>query len=263
MITALNTGIVFFPLVNPDGVRHDQTTDSLWRKNRNPASSDGSPQSVGVDINRNYDFLWDFRTKFDPAVTGTSTLASDNPRLETFHGTGPFSEPETRNAAWILDQFPRLRWYMDIHSAAGQILYNWGDDENQSDDPGMSFLDPRWDGRRGVRQCRRLPGVDLRGGRRRGRAGRGPAGRGAMRAVGGRSFMPVRRSVSSRPRAPATTTRSAGSRPGPELNKTYGYTMEFGYPRNFYPTIMEFHQNVLDVGAGLMEFCLAASDAGL
>ena len=49
--TALNTGIVF----NPDGVRYDQATDSLWRKNRNPASSDGTLRSIGVDINRNYD----------------------------------------------------------------------------------------------------------------------------------------------------------------------------------------------------------------
>ena len=43
VIKALNTGIVFFPLVNPDGVRYDQATDSLWRKNRNPASGDGTP----------------------------------------------------------------------------------------------------------------------------------------------------------------------------------------------------------------------------
>ncbi|MBP1689037.1 MAG: hypothetical protein H6Q33_5180, partial [Deltaproteobacteria bacterium] len=38
---------------------------------------------------------------------------------------------------------------------------------------------------------------------------------------------------------------------------------EFGYATNFYPTLTEFHQNVKDTGAGLMEFCLAASDAGL
>ena len=98
VITALNTGIVFFPLVNPDGLRHDQATDSLWRKNRNPASSDGTPQSVGVDINRNYDFLWDFRTKFHPAVTGSSSLASDNPRLGT--STAPGRSPSPRRATW-------------------------------------------------------------------------------------------------------------------------------------------------------------------
>ena len=190
MIKALNTGIVFFPLVNPDGVRYDQATDSLWRKNRNPANGDGTPRSIGVDINRNYDFLWDFRSQFDPSVVNSSSLASDNPRLETYHGPAPFSEPETRNVKWILDQFPRLRWYMDIHSAAGDILYNWGDDDNQSVDPSMSFLDPRWDGRRGV-----VTIDDYREwiSDRDGAAARGVARRvaGAMRAVGGRSFNPL------------------------------------------------------------------------
>ena len=39
--------------------------------------------------------------------------------------------------------------------------------------------------------------------------------------------------------------------------------MEFGYPTNFYPTLPEYHANLKDTGAGLMEFCLAASDGGL
>lgn len=262
VITALNTGIVFFPLVNPDGVRHDQATDSLWRKNRNPADSDGSPQSVGVDINRNYDFLWDFRIHFDPTVVGSSSLASDDPRAETFHGRSPFSEPETRNVAWILDQFPRLRWYTDIHSAAGQVLYNWGDDNNQSHDPAMTFLDPRWDGHRGV------PNVeDYREWitEEDGAAARGVARQvaAAMRSVGGRSFLPVQAVGLYATSGASDDYVFSRSQAHPELNKTYGYTMEFGYPTNFYPTIPEFHQKVLDVGAGLMEFCLAADRVGL
>ena len=262
VIKALNTGIVFFPLVNPDGVRYDQATDSLWRKNRNPANGDGTQRSIGVDINRNYDFLWDFRSHFDPSVVNSSSLASDNPRLETYHGPTPFSEPETRNVKWILDQFPRLRWYMDIHSAAGDILYNWGDDDNQSSDPSMSFLDPRWDGKRGV-----VTIDDYREwiSDRDGAAARGVARRvaGAMRAVGGRSFNPLQ-AVGLYPTSGASDDYAFSRfQADPNINKTYGYTMEFGYPTNFYPTIPEFHQNVVDVGAGLMEFCLAATDVGL
>src|SRR5215213_3617201 len=69
VIKALSTGIVFFPLVNPDGVRYDQKTDSLWRKNRNPAdATPGNDATIGIDINRNYDFLWDFRRHFDPTA---------------------------------------------------------------------------------------------------------------------------------------------------------------------------------------------------
>jgi hypothetical protein len=39
--------------------------------------------------------------------------------------------------------------------------------------------------------------------------------------------------------------------------------MEFSYPQNFYPTTAEHLTNIIDVGAGLMEFCLAATDYGL
>src|SRR5262249_33689530 len=95
-------------------------------------------------------FLWDFRRHFDPAATAAISLASDKPIHETYHGRYAFSEPETRNVAWVFDQFPRIRWYMDIHSAAGDFLFNWGDDDDQLNDPSMQFLNPAWDGKRGI-----------------------------------------------------------------------------------------------------------------
>lgn len=45
-----------------------------------------------------------------------------------------------------------------------------------------------------------------------------------------------------------------------------GYSETFRpelYDTNFYPTLAEFQENILDTGAGLMEFCLAAADIGL
>ena len=151
VLRALSTGIVFFPLVNPDGVRFDQATNSLWRKNRNTASAiPGDELSIGVDINRNYDFLWDYRRHFNASVANSSSLASDDPREPTFHGTSSFSEPESRNVAWVFDEFPNIRWYVDIHSALGDMLYPWGDDDNQASDPGQTFRNPVWDGKRGI-----------------------------------------------------------------------------------------------------------------
>jgi hypothetical protein len=47
------------------------------------------------------------------------------------------------------------------------------------------------------------------------------------------------------------------------LNKVYGYTLEFGYPTNFYPTAEEYVANILDTNAGFMEFILAANGIGL
>jgi len=141
--------VVIFPLVNPDGLdysqNHDATSVSGWRKNRNPESSGGQPDGVGVDINRNFDFLWDFQTKLgrgDPVV-------SDVPKDPEFHGTAPFSEPESRNLRWLLDATPGTQWFIDLHACAPAILYTWGDDENQSDHPKKNFRNASWDGKRG------------------------------------------------------------------------------------------------------------------
>lgn len=99
--TALSAGIVFIPLSNPDGVAYDQSTNSCWRKNRNPASGTGS--SAGIDLNRNFDFLWDFTTAFASSVQ--SSVGSTRPSSETFHGTEPFSEPETKSVKWIVSTY--------------------------------------------------------------------------------------------------------------------------------------------------------------
>ena len=66
VLKALKTGIVFFPLVNPDGVRYDQKTDSLWRKNRNPA--DATPGIRRHDRSRHQSQLR-FPLGFPPALS--------------------------------------------------------------------------------------------------------------------------------------------------------------------------------------------------
>jgi murein tripeptide amidase MpaA len=142
--SVLAAGIVFFPLVNPDGVAYDQSSGSLWRKNRNTRSGT-SGGSIGVDINRNFNFLWDFRKYFDPSTAPAST----SPSSEAFYGSAAASESETKNHVSVYDSFPKIRWFMDIHSAAGDILYNWGDDELQSTSTTMNFLNPAYDGKRG------------------------------------------------------------------------------------------------------------------
>ena len=105
---ALATGIVFVPLSNPDGVAYDQATHSCWRKNRNPASATpGDDLSIGIDLNRNFDFLWDFPTLFEPSVA--PNVASNDPSSQAFHGTSPFSEPETKSIKWVMDTFSEVR----------------------------------------------------------------------------------------------------------------------------------------------------------
>jgi murein tripeptide amidase MpaA len=146
-----NVNVVVFPCVNPDGRAYDQQRpDRLWRKNRSPAAAGGDPARVGVDVNRNHPFLWDFPTKFSTqAVLGIGTVASDSPGDPLYHGPAPASEPEARNIHWLLDRYRFTRWHLDIHSFAGTVMFPWGDDENQSYDSQFNFRNPTWDGRRG------------------------------------------------------------------------------------------------------------------
>src|SRR5262249_40444501 len=60
ILTIVDTLDIFvFPQANPDGREYSMNTHAMWRKNRRtaPPSSSACP---GVDVNRNYDFLWDF-----------------------------------------------------------------------------------------------------------------------------------------------------------------------------------------------------------
>ena len=254
--TVLNTGIVFFPLVNPDGVAYDQATSTLWRKNRNTASG-SSGKSVGVDINRNFDFLWNFPKYFDPSTQPAST----SPSSETFYGTGPASESETKNHASLFDTFPKVRWFLDIHSAAGDMLYNWGDDDDGSS-TAMNFLNPQYDGVRGVVNDvvykEYIPAADATN-----VATVSAKTVAAMSAVGGRPYKSMQ-SVGLYPTS-GTSDDYAFSRSyaKPGANKVYGFTMEFGYSTNFYPTLTEFNQNILDTNAGFMDWALAAIAIGV
>ncbi|KAK3382228.1 hypothetical protein B0T24DRAFT_564212 [Lasiosphaeria ovina] len=256
--SVLAAGIVFFPLVNPDGVAYDQSSGALWRKNRSTRSG-SSGSSVGVDINRNFDFLWNFKKYFASSVAP----ASASPSSETFYGTAAASEPETKNHVSVYDKFPKIRWFLDIHSAAGDMLYSWGDDDDQSTNTAMSFLSAAYDGKRGTvgdtAYKEYIPSADLTAIKQV-----AAATVAAMKAVGGRSYV-SQQSVGLYPTSGASDDY-AFSRywaKGGAVNKVYGYTMEFGYSTNFYPTLAEFNQNILDTNAGFTDWALAAIAVGL
>jgi murein tripeptide amidase MpaA len=80
--------------VNPDGREVAETQhDALWwwwwggyiRKNVNPGNVRCIFESYGVDLNRNYDWMW-----------GGEGGASSAPCDEMYHGVEPESEPEVR-----------------------------------------------------------------------------------------------------------------------------------------------------------------------
>lgn len=263
---ALGTGIVFVPLSNPDGVAYDQSSNGCWRKNRNPASATtGLPASIGVDLNRNFDFLWDFATAFAPSVA--SGVASASPRSETFHGTAAFSEPETQAMRWVLDSHANVGWFLDLHSDAGVVLYSWGSDDNQSTNPAMNFLNAAYDGDRGVSPDRlgRVYSeytpkeewdVNLATATRIGDA---------MNAAAGRSYDVEQASVLY-PTSGASDDYSY-SRHFADTSKglIHAFTVEFGFGNgaascSFYPTAAQYRDSLLETNAGFMELLLAAAE---
>ena len=130
--------IFIFPLVNPDGREYvfSPTGDPWWRKNRNP---NPGLTCEGVDLNRNYDFLW------SSGIGSSSSSCS-----QIYKGTAPFSEPETQNVRYLIDTYTNIKCLIDVHSYSELILYPWGDDDNQTTDDLMNFHNPAYDGMRGT-----------------------------------------------------------------------------------------------------------------
>lgn len=129
--------ILLIPLVNPDGRQMVIDSDPSWRKN---LRDNGPGQQRGVDLNRNQAFLWG-----EDSVLGSS----DNPHSEIYRGPFVSSEPEGANVIWVLDNYPQIGCFVDVHSYRGLILYPWGDAGNQAIDPSKNYSNPIYDGKRG------------------------------------------------------------------------------------------------------------------
>jgi len=114
---------------NPDG-RKKAETGLSWRKNTNESYCSPTSNYRGADLNRNFEFQWN--------CCGGS---SSNECSETFHGSGPASEPETRAIQdYVRAQFPDQRQddlgaaapitatgvFLDIHSYGELVLWPWG-----------------------------------------------------------------------------------------------------------------------------------------
>ncbi|MGC0414942.1 M14 family zinc carboxypeptidase [Embleya sp. AB8] len=102
---------------NPDGYDWTfQPGQRLWRKNLRDNNGDGViTAGDGVDPNRNFSFKWGYDNEG----------SSPDPLNETYRGTGPSSEPETR-AMEGLAAHVKAKFIVNYHSAAQLILYGVG-----------------------------------------------------------------------------------------------------------------------------------------
>ncbi|MCP9769032.1 T9SS C-terminal target domain-containing protein [Lacihabitans sp. LS3-19] len=111
--TMLNsTEMYIVPMVNPDGYQTNLNTNpnggGMWRKNRRN-NGDGT---LGVDINRNYGYLWGYNN------TGSSPTTSS----QTYRGTSAFSEPETQTIRDFCNSHDFVA-SMDFHSYGNYCIY--------------------------------------------------------------------------------------------------------------------------------------------
>lgn len=253
------------PCVNPDGRAYSQGTDTRWRKNRSRRS--GSSQ-VGVDINRNFDILWDSERVFDPEVVSYASMGSSRPAADTYRGPSPHSEPETRNIVSLLDDHPQIGWLFDIHCYSGEVLHSWGGSPNQWTQPEMNFRNQDYDGQRGTHDAsvyaEYIPYPDFATQR-----DLATSVSLTMRNVRGEAYQ-VHQSFYLVPDKWKRGTYPTGgivddyafSRhlADPTKPKVHGFTLEFGLRPEFQPPWPEMERIVLDVCAGMMDFCFAAGE---
>jgi len=115
-----NREIYLVPIVNPDGVVYNESTDpnggGMWRKNRR-----NNGGSYGVDPNRNYPFEW--------VGPGSST----DPASDTYRGPLAGSEPEVQ-ALMALVNAHAFVTSQSFHCYSNLTLYPWGYTESVSPD---------------------------------------------------------------------------------------------------------------------------------
>jgi murein tripeptide amidase MpaA len=192
---------------------------------------------------------------------------SEDPCSAVYHGPSPASEPETANVTWLLDQYPSVSDFIDVHSFGELILYNWGDDNHQTDDPVMNFHNPTYDDKRGflddtpggdpTRYREYIPEED-----RALENALGNVMRDAIEAAHGRKYT-VQNAVDLYPTS-GTSDDWAYSRHFLDENKSKvrGFTIEWGPARpvirkSFHPDYEDMVPIIEEVTAGLLAFCAA------
>ena len=111
-----NRELWFIPAINPDGLVYNENIapngGGMQRKNMKPTC--GS-DPTGVDLNRNYDYMWGLDDEG----------SSGNGCAETYRGTSGFSEPETQVVRDFVEEhdFPIA---FNYHSYSNLMIYPFG-----------------------------------------------------------------------------------------------------------------------------------------
>ena len=153
----------------------------------------------------------------------------------------------------MIDTYTNIKIMIDVHSYSELVLYPWGDDDYQTEDPTMNFNNPQFDGQRGTPgdsiYKEYIPEVDLDW----------------FKATG----MKMKDAIS------AVRGSNYGVQPGIGLYSTSGASHDFAYSlhfvdtgnrtimaytvetaKEFQPAYSEAKHVMSEVSAGLLEFCI-------
>lgn len=171
-----------------------------------------------------------------------------------------------------MDTYSKVRWFIDMHSYTGDVLYSWGSDTNQGTTPTMNFLNAAYNSVRGI--VTDTPGSNGGYGEYT-PAAESTVNIAAAKRIGSAMSTAAGRTYSVIPAADLYATSGASddysySRHFADTSKNliHGYTVEFGFGNSasscpFYPTQAQHNSNLKEIGAGFMELLIAGTDLGL
>uniref|UniRef100_A0A1A9WUP8 Peptidase M14 domain-containing protein n=1 Tax=Glossina brevipalpis TaxID=37001 RepID=A0A1A9WUP8_9MUSC len=99
------------PVLNVDGFVYSHEKERLWRKSRKPVT----PDYIGVDLNRNFNYKWELRKCADPSSN-------------IYSGPHPESEPEVEQLTnFINNHIPEdsIKIYVALHSPLQAVHLPW------------------------------------------------------------------------------------------------------------------------------------------
>jgi hypothetical protein len=165
---------------------------------------------------------------------------------------------------------------VDVHSYTGDVLTPWGDAPDQNNDPSMNFLNPAYDGKRGVDDTS-VYGEYIDNGVETKATELGTCITDAIADVTGEQYS-VHQSFYLAPGmaggSPGATYPTAGvsddystSRNvvSPQRDQIYAFTLEFHKTSSndanyaFHPPFPKMGDIIAEVDAGLIQFCVCAS----
>ena len=93
---------IILPLLNPDSWTNQEPNEGIMSGKSVAATCSGNANFDGVDLTRNFDGFWDVYMASDDQA---QKAEHEDGCSAVYHGSKPFSEPETTAVLSVLDEY--------------------------------------------------------------------------------------------------------------------------------------------------------------